>query len=143
MTVLKFAEIIAKPDLPEGVFNIVTGPGGSVGEALCSHPDVDIIGFTGSSETGKEVLRYASDSSKSALWSLAATTLPSSCRTPTSAPPSQRVGSPPHGLLIDMGVNTIHFAGVMPDELFGNGRTYTSIFQQACGRVTQAVKTNL
>lgn len=70
MTVLKFAEIISKAGLPEGVFNIVTGPGGTVGEALCTHPDVDIIGFTGSSETGKEVLRYASGTVKKCVMEL-------------------------------------------------------------------------
>ena len=70
MTILKFAEILEKAGLPAGVFNIVTGPGGSVGEALATHPDVDIIGFTGSSETGKEVLRYASSTVKKCVMEL-------------------------------------------------------------------------
>ena len=70
MTILKFAEIISKAGLPDGVFNIITGPGGSVGEALASHPDVDIIGFTGSSETGKDVLRYASQTVKKCVMEL-------------------------------------------------------------------------
>lgn len=70
MTILKFAEIISKAGLPDGVFNIVTGPGGSVGEALCTHPDVDLIGFTGSSETGKDVLRYASATVKKCVMEL-------------------------------------------------------------------------
>jgi acyl-CoA reductase-like NAD-dependent aldehyde dehydrogenase len=70
MTVLKFAEIISKAGLPDGVVNIVTGPGDSVGEALCAHPDVDIIGFTGSSETGKDVLRYASATVKKCVMEL-------------------------------------------------------------------------
>ena len=63
-TILKFAEIIMKAGLPAGVINVVTGPGGSVGKALCTHPDVDIIGFTGSSETGKDVLGYAAGTVK-------------------------------------------------------------------------------
>ncbi len=70
MTVLKFAEVVAKAGLPDGVFNVVTGPGGSVGEALASHPDVDLIGFTGSSETGKDVLRYASGTVKKCVMEL-------------------------------------------------------------------------
>jgi len=64
MTVLKFAEIIMKAELPDGVINVVAGPGGSVGKSLVSHPDVDIVGFTGSSETGKEVLGYAAGTVK-------------------------------------------------------------------------------
>lgn len=70
MTILKFFEIISKAGLPSGVFNVVTGPGGSVGEALCTHPDVDLIGFTGSSETGKDVLRYASGTVKKCVMEL-------------------------------------------------------------------------
>lgn len=70
MTDLKFAEVICKAGLPAGVINVVTGPGGSVGLALASHPDVDLIGFTGSSETGKEVLRYASATVKKCIMEL-------------------------------------------------------------------------
>jgi acyl-CoA reductase-like NAD-dependent aldehyde dehydrogenase len=70
MTDLKLAEVIQKAGLPDGVLNVVTGPGGSVGEALCSHPDVDLIGFTGSSETGKDVLRYASATVKKCVMEL-------------------------------------------------------------------------
>jgi acyl-CoA reductase-like NAD-dependent aldehyde dehydrogenase len=70
MTILKFFEIISKAGLPDGVINIVTGPGGSVGEALCTHPEVDIIGFTGSSETGKDVLKYASGTVKKCVMEL-------------------------------------------------------------------------
>lgn len=70
MTVLKFAEVMNKAGLPAGVFNVVTGPGGSVGEVLASHPDVDLIGFTGSSETGKDVLKYASATVKKCVMEL-------------------------------------------------------------------------
>jgi acyl-CoA reductase-like NAD-dependent aldehyde dehydrogenase len=70
MTDLKLAEVICKAGLPAGVVNVVTGPGGSVGHALASHPDVDLIGFTGSSETGKEVLRYASATVKKCVMEL-------------------------------------------------------------------------
>ena len=44
--------------------NIVTGPGGEVGEALATHPDVRMIGFTGSSETGKRIMELGSRTMK-------------------------------------------------------------------------------
>ncbi|NLL52722.1 MAG: aldehyde dehydrogenase [Peptococcaceae bacterium] len=70
LTGLKFAEIINKAGLPDGVVNFITGPGGSVGQALASHPDVNLIGFTGSSETGKDVLKYASSTVKKCVMEL-------------------------------------------------------------------------
>ena len=70
MTDLKFAEVIMKAGLPDGVINVVTGPGGSVGKALASHPDVELIGFTGSSETGKEVMAYAAGTVKKCVMEL-------------------------------------------------------------------------
>lgn len=70
MTILKLAEILSNAGLPDGVFNVVAGPGGAVGEALASHPDVDLIGFTGSSETGKDVLRHASQTVKKCVMEL-------------------------------------------------------------------------
>ncbi len=56
---LKWAQILAEADLPPGVVNIVTGPGNTVGSALASHPDVGMISFTGSCDTGKEILAAA------------------------------------------------------------------------------------
>jgi acyl-CoA reductase-like NAD-dependent aldehyde dehydrogenase len=70
MTVLKLAEVISEAGLPDGVFNVVTGPGGAAGGALAAHPDVDIIGFTGSSETGKEVLKHAATTVKKCVMEL-------------------------------------------------------------------------
>lgn len=64
LTAIKFAEILEKLELPPGAVNIVTGPGGSVGEALASHPGVDLVGFTGSSETGKAIMSAASQTVK-------------------------------------------------------------------------------
>jgi aldehyde dehydrogenase (NAD+) len=49
------AEVIERVQLPSGVFNLVTGPGSVVGEALASHADVDMISFTGSTEAGRRV----------------------------------------------------------------------------------------
>jgi aldehyde dehydrogenase (NAD+) len=49
---LKFVEIFEEAGLPPGVLNIVTGPGTSAGDALVEHPQVRVISFTGSTETG-------------------------------------------------------------------------------------------
>ena len=49
------AEIIDSAGLPAGVFNLVTGTGPVVGEAIASHPDVDMVSFTGSTRAGKRV----------------------------------------------------------------------------------------
>ena len=54
------AEAIEAAGLPKGVFNLVTGVGPVVGEALAAHPDVDMISFTGSTRAGKRVSELAS-----------------------------------------------------------------------------------
>ena len=46
-------------DLPKGTFNIITGPGSSVGEYMVTHPDVDMIGFTGETVTGEAICAKA------------------------------------------------------------------------------------
>jgi acyl-CoA reductase-like NAD-dependent aldehyde dehydrogenase len=61
---LKLAEILEKLDLPAGLVNIVTGPGNTVGEALSSHPDVNMVSFTGSCETGKRIMSLAANTVK-------------------------------------------------------------------------------
>jgi acyl-CoA reductase-like NAD-dependent aldehyde dehydrogenase len=53
------AEILAASGLPPGVFNLVVGSGGVVGETLVNHPDVAAISFTGSVATGHEIARKA------------------------------------------------------------------------------------
>jgi betaine-aldehyde dehydrogenase len=63
ITTLKLAELVAEI-LPKGVLNVVTGPGQPTGEALISHPEVDMVGLTGSVETGKHLARTAADSLK-------------------------------------------------------------------------------
>lgn len=67
---VKFTEMMETIGLPPGVMNLVTGPGGSVGEALAAHRGVDLIRFTGSSETGKEILRVASATVKKSIMEL-------------------------------------------------------------------------
>src|SRR5208283_4896609 len=58
------AEIIDGVGLPKGVFNLVTGVGPVVGEAIASHPLVDMVSFTGSTRAGKRVMELASESVK-------------------------------------------------------------------------------
>jgi aminobutyraldehyde dehydrogenase len=63
LTALKMAKLLADI-LPEGVVNIVPGRGETVGNALISHPDVDMISITGDVATGKKVLQAAARSVK-------------------------------------------------------------------------------
>lgn len=67
---VKFTQILEKAGLPKGVVNLLTGPGGSVGDALARHPEVDMIRFTGSSETGKVILGVASQTVKKCVMEL-------------------------------------------------------------------------
>ena len=57
-------KIIDEAGLPAGVFNLVTGYGPVVGEALAVHPDVDMISFTGSTRAGKRVSELAAKTVK-------------------------------------------------------------------------------
>lgn len=58
------AEIIHEAGLPPGVFNLVNGMGPVVGEVLATHPEVDMVSFTGSTRAGKRVSELASQSVK-------------------------------------------------------------------------------
>jgi betaine-aldehyde dehydrogenase len=58
------ADIMAEVALPAGVFNLVSGPGAVIGEALAQHPGVDMISFTGSTSAGRRVSELASQSVK-------------------------------------------------------------------------------
>ncbi|MDQ2714847.1 MAG: aldehyde dehydrogenase family protein [Chloroflexota bacterium] len=64
LSALRLVQILHEAGLPEGVVNIVFGPGGTVGEALLQHPDVAIISFTGSTESGRHVAIEAAKSLK-------------------------------------------------------------------------------
>lgn len=55
----EFARLVAETDLPAGVFNLVGGRGATAGDALVSHPDVNLITFTGSVATGSRIMQTA------------------------------------------------------------------------------------
>ncbi len=59
LTAFRLAEILHGIGLPPGVFNLVPGTGTDVGEALASHPDVDMVSFTGSTRAGTRVAALA------------------------------------------------------------------------------------
>jgi len=58
------AEVVDAAGLPKGVFNLVTGLGPVVGEALVKHPEVDMISFTGSTRAGKRISEVAAQTVK-------------------------------------------------------------------------------
>ncbi len=59
LTALKFAELADKAGFPPGVVNVVTGPGSTLGKALAEDPHVGSITFTGSLETGRQIMQMA------------------------------------------------------------------------------------
>ncbi|MBL9074505.1 aldehyde dehydrogenase family protein [Tabrizicola sp.] len=61
-TTLLLGEILAEAGLPKGVYNVVTGSGRTIGQALTEHPDVDMLSFTGSTGVGRSVVHAAADS---------------------------------------------------------------------------------
>ncbi|MFL5779212.1 MAG: aldehyde dehydrogenase [Chloroflexota bacterium] len=63
LTAIRLAELAAEAGLPDGVLNVVPGPGATVGDALARHPGVDKIAFTGSTEVGKSLLRAVGETS--------------------------------------------------------------------------------
>ena len=62
LTALRVAELAHEAGIPRGVFQVLPGDGPSVGEPIGRHMNVDMVSFTGSTETGKHFLRYAADS---------------------------------------------------------------------------------
>ncbi|STF82273.1 gamma-glutamyl-gamma-aminobutyraldehyde dehydrogenase [Escherichia coli] len=54
--------------MPDGVLNVVTGFGHEAGQALSRHNDIDAIAFTGSTRTGKQLLKDAGDSNMKRVW---------------------------------------------------------------------------
>ena len=62
LSILRFGELTLEAGIPPGVVNIVPGAGADAGARLSSHPDVDKIGFTGSTRTGRGILKAVADS---------------------------------------------------------------------------------
>ncbi|TFI60054.1 aldehyde dehydrogenase family protein [Sphingomonas parva] len=64
LTALRLADLVAEAGIPAGVVNIITGYGETAGDRMVRHPDVDKIGFTGSTDVGKIISRAATDTLK-------------------------------------------------------------------------------
>ena len=64
LSALRLGELILEAGVPEGVVNVIVGKGSVVGRRLVEHPDVAKIGFTGSTEVGREVMRGAAGTIK-------------------------------------------------------------------------------
>jgi betaine-aldehyde dehydrogenase len=64
LTTIRVAELALEAGIPAGVFNVVTGRGSVVGEAIAAHPDVDLVSLTGDSETGRRIMTAAAGNLK-------------------------------------------------------------------------------
>ncbi|WP_455477209.1 aldehyde dehydrogenase family protein [Bartonella sp. B41] len=64
LSAMLFAEFLDEADLPAGVFNLINGDGANVGSYLSSHPDLEMISFTGSTRAGKDISKNASSTLK-------------------------------------------------------------------------------
>lgn len=64
LSVFEFIEAVEEAGLPDGVVNLVSGRGSVVGERIASHPDVDVVSFTGSTAVGRRVAELAAGSVK-------------------------------------------------------------------------------
>jgi acyl-CoA reductase-like NAD-dependent aldehyde dehydrogenase len=64
LTALRIGELILEAGIPDGVVNIITGYGETAGAAIASHPDIDKVAFTGSTEVGKLILQASAGNLK-------------------------------------------------------------------------------
>src|SRR5690606_32126108 len=64
LTALRLGELALEAGIPEGVLNVITGPGQVTGQALAEHPGVGKIAFTGETGTGQAILRAAAGTIK-------------------------------------------------------------------------------
>jgi acyl-CoA reductase-like NAD-dependent aldehyde dehydrogenase len=64
LTSLRFEQIALEAGIPEGVVNVVAGPGSTCGARLCEHPDVAKVAFTGSTEVGRSIAATAAQTIK-------------------------------------------------------------------------------
>jgi len=68
LTALRLAGLAKEAGLPDGVLNVISGYGHEAGEALARHPDVEVLTFTGSTRTGKQLLKDAGESNMKRVW---------------------------------------------------------------------------
>jgi len=68
LTAIHLAALATEAGIPNGVFNVLPGYGHTAGQALALHMDVDCIGFTGSTRTGKLMLQYSGQSNMKRVW---------------------------------------------------------------------------
>lgn len=68
LTALRLAGLAKEAGLPDGVLNVISGYGHEAGQALALHPEVEVLTFTGSTRTGKQLLKDAGDSNMKRVW---------------------------------------------------------------------------
>lgn len=68
LTALRLAQLASEAGLPKGVLNVVPGFGEKAGKAIGLHPDIDCVGFTGSTEVGKLFMQYSGQSNLKRVW---------------------------------------------------------------------------
>jgi acyl-CoA reductase-like NAD-dependent aldehyde dehydrogenase len=68
LTAIRIAALASEAGIPDGVFNVLPGYGHTAGQSLALHMDVDCIGFTGSTRTGKLMLQYSGQSNMKRVW---------------------------------------------------------------------------
>ena len=90
LNAILFAEVLDAAGVPPGVFNLVNGDGPTVGVALSSHRDVDMVSFTGSTRAGIDVARNAAATVKKVAQELGGKSATSCSTMPTSPPPYRR-----------------------------------------------------
>ena len=64
LAVLRLIELVHEAGVPAGVVQVVCGPGNGAGQALVKHPEIDVVGFIGGTETGKRIMADAAQSLK-------------------------------------------------------------------------------
>jgi acyl-CoA reductase-like NAD-dependent aldehyde dehydrogenase len=68
LSAIRLGALAAEAGIPDGVFNVLPGFGHTAGQALALHMDVDCLGFTGSTRTGKLMLQYSGQSNMKRVW---------------------------------------------------------------------------
>ncbi len=64
LTAIRLGELALEAGIPPGVFNVVTGPGGTAGASIAAHPGIGKVAFTGETATGQEIMRLAAGNVK-------------------------------------------------------------------------------